>query len=348
MGETGGFDRQTAKAGLRYTTYLFIVLMYIVVTLLHIEGRLWFPDKTPREDLSPILAKYRREARARTDEGRAMAYDDWMLIMPSCGIGVVVLFLATVSLAYYYDDKDQRKLHNYVEAHHQDADTVEEEVGNVEKMREMEEARKAAAVRSRHRRGAAFPWTNRSRLHEQDDPFGGPVVHKLTSADIFEGRIADKKKEQERKEHHVGIGDAANLLSEFEHEFSAATGLDHIPGRSQHVKSAIERAFDTVDKDRSGKLNREEFAQAMELSLGVPPSEEDLDKLMQELDPNGDGAVTFKEFKEHCTLSPSRCGRRAFGLTLTCACRVGNGRDDGCREAGGAQAGTGGAPSRAR
>ena len=163
MGETGGFDRQTAKAGLRYTTYLFIVLMYVVVTLLHIEGRLWFPDKTPREDCSlptapredclpPILAKYRRESRARTDEGRAIAYDDWMWIMPSCGIGVVVLFLALVSLAYYYDDKDQRKLHNYVEVHHQDADTVEEEVGNVEKMREMEEARKAAAVRSHHRR----------------------------------------------------------------------------------------------------------------------------------------------------------------------------------------------------
>ena len=160
MGETGGFDRQTAKAGLRYTTYLFIVLMYVVVTLLHIEGRLWFPDKTPREDLpewadpewAPILAKYRRESRARTDEGRAIAYDDWMWIMPSCGIGVVVLFLALVSLAYYYDDKDQRKLHNYVEVHHQDADTVEEEVGNVEKMREMEEARKAAAVRSHHRR----------------------------------------------------------------------------------------------------------------------------------------------------------------------------------------------------
>ena len=152
MGETGGFDRQTAKAGLRYTTYLFIVLMYVVVTLLHIEGRLWFPDKTPREDLPPILAKYRRESRARTDEGRAIAYDDWMWIMPSCGIGVVVLFLALVSLAYYYDDKDQRKLHNYVEVHHQDADTVEEEVGNVEKMREMEEARKAAAVCSHHRR----------------------------------------------------------------------------------------------------------------------------------------------------------------------------------------------------
>ena len=157
MGETGGFDRQTAKAGLRYTTYLFIVLMYVVVTLLHIEGRLWFPDKTPRvfdvtDPMGPILAKYRRESRARTDEGRAIAYDDWMWIMPSCGIGVVVLFLALVSLAYYYDDKDQRKLHNYVEAHHQDADTVEEEVGNVEKMREMEEARKAAAVRSHYRR----------------------------------------------------------------------------------------------------------------------------------------------------------------------------------------------------
>jgi len=157
MGETGGFDRQTAKAGLRYTTYLFIVLMYVVVTLLHIEGRLWFPDKTPRvfdgtDPMGPILAKYRRESRARTDEGRAIAYDDWMWIMPSCGIGVVVLFLALVSLAYYYDDKDQRKLHNYVEVHHQDADTVEEEVGNVEKMREMEEARKAAAVRSHHRR----------------------------------------------------------------------------------------------------------------------------------------------------------------------------------------------------
>jgi len=167
-------------------------------------------------------------------------------------------------------------------------------------------------------------------------------VHKLTSADIFEGRIADKKKEQERKEHHVGIGDAANLLSEFEHEFSAATGLDHIPGRSQHVKSAIERAFDTVDKDRSGKLNREEFAQAMELSLGVPPSEEDLDKLMQELDPNGDGAVSFKEFKEHCTLVPSRCGRLCvWAHSAACACRVGNGWDDGCCKAGSAQAGTG-------
>ena len=57
-----------------------------------------------------------------------------------------------MSAHHYYDDKDQRKLHNYVEVHHQDADTVEEEVGNVEKMREMEEARKAAAVRSHHRR----------------------------------------------------------------------------------------------------------------------------------------------------------------------------------------------------
>jgi Ca2+-binding EF-hand superfamily protein len=55
-------------------------------------------------------------------------------------------------------------------------------------------------------------------------------------------------------------------------------------------------AFNVFDADRSGFIDRKELKRLMK-KLGQALSEEELDAMMEEVDANGDGQISFEEFK---------------------------------------------------
>ena len=59
----------------------------------------------------------------------------------------------------------------------------------------------------------------------------------------------------------------------------------------------VERTFKRIDVDESGFLDRDEIKLLM-LELGKDDSEKAIDLVMEQLDPDGDGAVSLEEFKD--------------------------------------------------
>ena len=63
-------------------------------------------------------------------------------------------------------------------------------------------------------------------------------------------------------------------------------------------KTPLQRAFEEMDEDNSGTLDREEVRSLCEMAGNVC-SDAELDAAMAELDPSGDGQVDFDEFKAY-------------------------------------------------
>ncbi|CAK82936.1 unnamed protein product (macronuclear) [Paramecium tetraurelia] len=67
------------------------------------------------------------------------------------------------------------------------------------------------------------------------------------------------------------------------------------------VRFVAESAFKQVDKDGSGYLERPELEEVMNnvaADLGVePPTSEEIDEVLKELDENGDGKLSIDEFQ---------------------------------------------------
>jgi len=63
-------------------------------------------------------------------------------------------------------------------------------------------------------------------------------------------------------------------------------------------KTPLQEAFEQIDEDNSGTLDREEVRSLVEMA-GKTFSEAELDDAMKELDPSGDGQVDFDEFKAY-------------------------------------------------
>ncbi|CAK8694280.1 unnamed protein product [Clavelina lepadiformis] len=61
-----------------------------------------------------------------------------------------------------------------------------------------------------------------------------------------------------------------------------------------------ENAFKVFDKDGNGFIDRDELREVVR-SITGDPTEEELDKLFEEADLNGDGRIDFKEFMQALT-----------------------------------------------
>eukprot|EP01051_Picozoa_sp_SAG22_P006068 SAG22_NODE_384_length_11306_cov_12.130365_6_plen_146_part_00 len=68
-----------------------------------------------------------------------------------------------------------------------------------------------------------------------------------------------------------------------------------LPAPSEAELAEIRKAFDTVDMDKSGRLDRDEVKAAGQ-RLGRYLAASDVDEGMAEMDQNGDGTVDFDEF----------------------------------------------------
>ncbi|KAJ8119949.1 hypothetical protein O1611_g10495 [Lasiodiplodia mahajangana] len=59
-----------------------------------------------------------------------------------------------------------------------------------------------------------------------------------------------------------------------------------------------------ADKSRAGNISVEEFAQVMAQSPGKPPSKEEVEQIIKEVDLDGDGSINFNEFITMMTGQP--------------------------------------------
>ncbi|KAL0484619.1 polcalcin [Acrasis kona] len=62
-------------------------------------------------------------------------------------------------------------------------------------------------------------------------------------------------------------------------------------------QAAVDSCFKRIDIDRSGQLTEEELGNMLKL-LGEPSTPEHTKRLMKEIDTNGDGRVSWLEFRE--------------------------------------------------
>jgi calmodulin len=59
----------------------------------------------------------------------------------------------------------------------------------------------------------------------------------------------------------------------------------------------IKECFDTFDADKSGHIDKAEIGKVCE-ALGVDASGAEIDELIKQADADGDGKISYKEFKK--------------------------------------------------
>lgn len=64
---------------------------------------------------------------------------------------------------------------------------------------------------------------------------------------------------------------------------------------SEEELKEFKEIFDLVDGDGSGEISKEELGKLME-TLGLKPTEQQLDEMMKEVDADGSGDIDFNEF----------------------------------------------------
>lgn len=69
---------------------------------------------------------------------------------------------------------------------------------------------------------------------------------------------------------------------------------------SNPTEAEIKEVFDQFDADGSGHIDSSEIKKICE-QLGVEVSQSDIDELIQSADDNGDGKISFAEFKKAVT-----------------------------------------------
>ena len=90
---------------------------------------------------------------------------------------------------------------------------------------------------------------------------------------------------------------------------------------TEEQKQEIREAFDLFDSDRSGYVDAEEIKVAMR-ALGVEPKDSEIQKMISEVDADGNGQIEFDEFNKMMTNAilnrdPKDDLRKAFKLICT-------------------------------
>jgi len=203
------------------------------------------------------VARYQVAHRLRDDDVHQAAWTDMLYVAFFTGLGVLCFFLITTIAIFVFGEKEMGQLHNYIMDHKQDSDHVDEASGATAKL----DAKTAA--------------TDRVGVGQETD---GDLED--FQAQRVEGRFATVSHVQEA------------MKKETKEDRKAKKKL-----HDGHVKSMIERAFEAIDVDGSGELNREELKQLLK-QMGEAHGEEEMDKVMLKFDPDGSGSVTFTEFRD--------------------------------------------------
>lgn len=69
---------------------------------------------------------------------------------------------------------------------------------------------------------------------------------------------------------------------------------------TEEQRQEIKEAFDLFDTDSSGVIDAKELKVAMR-ALGFEPKKEEVRRILQEIDKNGEGVIRFEEFMDIMT-----------------------------------------------
>jgi hypothetical protein len=69
---------------------------------------------------------------------------------------------------------------------------------------------------------------------------------------------------------------------------------------TEEQRQEIKEAFDLFDTDSSGAIDAKELKVAMR-AVGIEPKKEEVRKILQEIDRNGDGLIKYDEFLDIMT-----------------------------------------------
>uniref|UniRef100_A0A7S2VFZ2 EF-hand domain-containing protein n=1 Tax=Entomoneis paludosa TaxID=265537 RepID=A0A7S2VFZ2_9STRA len=128
-----------------------------------------------------------------------------------------------------------------------------------------------------HLIGLFLPISGTIELHELQQ-----VMHKL-------GQSPTKSELQEMIQSVDDNGDGEIDFDEFLILMKSRIG-------SQDADEELKEAFRVFDTDDSGEIDKKELKRLMK-KLGQKLSEAELDAMMAEVDTNGDGVISFEEFK---------------------------------------------------
>ena len=102
-----------------------------------------------------------------------------------------------------------------------------------------------------------------------------------------------------------------------------------LPCRTTAQLEELKQAFDLFDEDESETIDRHELARVIKLFQGEAPSDAELQAMIDQVDIDGDGVISFDEFCEMMAVSMAEGGDERY-LKEVClslfvgapACRV--------------------------
>ena len=110
------------------------------------------------------------------------------------------------------------------------------------------------------------------------------------------------------KKNKLSEEDIVKILSDFDKDGSGTIEVYEFLGAMATRKhrdtvltaftnrAAIRKQFAKLDEDKDGYITRKEFKKCLETCSERKVTEEEMDKVMSDCDPNGDGKLDFDEF----------------------------------------------------
>ena len=132
-------------------------------------------------------------------------------------------------------------------------------------------------------------------------------------AAIFEELDADKSGEIDEDEIRTGLkklglpaGDdyLVDILTSYDTDSSKTISKEEFVAYVQNKEQAMLKVFREMDVDKSGSITSKEILKAMG-NMGINASTADSKKMIELLDTNKDGVITFDEFKKYTSLLPA-------------------------------------------
>lgn len=112
---------------------------------------------------------------------------------------------------------------------------------------------------------------------------------------LSEGHAARLQAFRRLEELRANVFAVIIALSSPKEGFLASENARRIEKSMTANQTVMRSTFDLFDKDSSGYISKDEFAQVL-AALGQSPSRDDLDQMMKSIDVDGDGRVSFEEF----------------------------------------------------
>jgi hypothetical protein len=218
----------------------------------------WDDDYHLQPGWAATVEAYRQREYAKRESRLREAREDAVRIATWTAVAIAFTFVSGTAVVWRINSKEAAALHDYVVAHHQTADDVDEMTGAKNRLRERQEARERAGL-------------GQSNKSTERDDYVAVVDGRFGLAAHVDEEKTDKRDSAEEK---------------------AKKKLAH----ETHVLSLIERSFAAVDTDGSGELTRDELRELLK-NMHAPHGEQDLDAIMEDLDPDRSGSVSLEEFK---------------------------------------------------